>query len=89
MYKRQVIARVVVGIVVVGIVAPSRSRAGAAPTPPRAPQITHDTTKFTFDLPSPSMSLGLPLGKHVKIFAPNMTGVEAGKWSARPRPHSF
>ena len=35
------------------------------------------------------MSLGLPLGKHVKIFAPNMTGVEAGKWSARPRPHSF
>ncbi|KAH8067920.1 cytochrome-b5 reductase [Aureococcus anophagefferens] len=44
-------------------------------------KITHDTTKFTFDLPSPSMSLGLPLGKHVKIFAPNMTGVEAGKWN--------
>ena len=67
-------------------------RARRAPQPPaphprpRAPQITHDTTKFTFDLPSPSMSLGLPLGKHVKIFAPNMTGVEAGKWSARPRP---
>ena len=66
--------------------APRAAAAGAAPTPPRAPQITHDTTKFTFDLPSPSMSLGLPLGKHVKIFAPNMTGVEAGKWSARPRP---
>ena len=66
--------------------APRAAAAGAAPTPPRAPQITHDTTKFTFDLPSPSMSLGLPLGKHVKIFAPNMTGVEAGKWSTRPRP---
>ena len=32
--------------------------ASGMPTPPRAPQITHDTTKFTFDLPSPSTALG-------------------------------
>ena len=53
----------------------------------RAPlQITHDVTLFRFDLPSPSMALGLPVGKHVKIYAPNRTGVEAGNWCAPPDP---
>ncbi|KAH8058998.1 cytochrome-b5 reductase [Aureococcus anophagefferens] len=35
-----------------------------------------------------AMSLGLPPGKHVKIFAPNMTGVEAGKWNGRDDPEA-
>ena len=46
-------------------------------------------TLFRFDLPSPSMALGLPVGKHVKIYAPNRTGVEAGNWCAPPDPSHF
>merc|ERR1719331_325887 len=51
-------------------------------------KITHDVTLFRFDLPSPSMALGLPVGKHVKIYAPNRTGVEAGNWNGREDPEA-
>lgn len=51
-------------------------------------ELSHDTKLFRFELPSPSMTFGLPRGKHVKLFAPNQTGVEAGKWNGRPDPEA-
>ena len=34
------------------------------------------------------MAFGLPLGKHVKIFCPNVTGVVAGQWNGREDPEA-
>ena len=45
-----------------------------------------DTKLFRFALPSDKHCFGLPLGKHVKIFCPNPTGVVAGKWNGRDDP---
>uniref|UniRef100_A0A7S0YZ56 NADH-cytochrome b5 reductase n=1 Tax=Hemiselmis tepida TaxID=464990 RepID=A0A7S0YZ56_9CRYP len=44
-------------------------------------QLSHDTFIFRFALPSKSMVLGLPVGKHFKVFAPSPKGSVAGKWN--------
>jgi len=48
--------------------------------------LSHDTKRFRFALPNPKQAFGLPLGKHVKIFCPNPTGVIAGQWNGRDDP---
>ena len=48
--------------------------------------LSPDTKLFRFALPSDKHCFGLPLGKHVKIFCPNPTGVVAGKWDGRDDP---
>ena len=48
--------------------------------------LSPDTKLFRFALPSEKHCFGLPLGKHVKIFCPNPTGVVAGKWNGRDDP---
>eukprot|EP00211_Chloroparvula_japonica_P007616 CAMPEP_0119121702 /NCGR_PEP_ID=MMETSP1310-20130426/2210_1 /TAXON_ID=464262 /ORGANISM="Genus nov. species nov., Strain RCC2339" /LENGTH=331 /DNA_ID=CAMNT_0007111279 /DNA_START=34 /DNA_END=1029 /DNA_ORIENTATION=- len=45
--------------------------------------ISHDTKLFRFSLPASDVVLGLPIGKHLKIFGPNTTGVEANMWNGR------
>jgi len=45
--------------------------------------LSHDTFRFRFALPSPKMVLGLPVGKHFKVFAPNAPGVVPGQWNGR------
>mmetsp|Transcript_24382 Transcript_24382/g.73162 ORF Transcript_24382/g.73162 Transcript_24382/m.73162 type:complete len:305 (-) Transcript_24382:51-965(-) len=50
--------------------------------------LSPDTKLFRFELPSAAMAFGLPLGKHVKIFCPNMTGVVAGQWNGREDPEA-
>jgi len=47
-------------------------------------ELSHDVRRFRFGLPSSEMILGLPIGKHIKIFAPNVTGVKEGEWNGRP-----
>lgn len=46
--------------------------------------LSHDTRLFRFLLPAGSMRLGLPVGKHLKVFAPNTSGVVDGEWNGRP-----
>jgi len=46
--------------------------------------LSHDTRLFRFALPSPDMRLGLPIGKHVKLWCPNPEPVVAGEWNGRP-----
>merc|ERR1719454_2698598 len=50
--------------------------------------LSHDTFRFRFALPDPKMALGLPVGKHFKIFAPNAKGVIAGQWNGRDDPEA-
>ena len=45
--------------------------------------ISHDTLQLTFTLPKATPVLGLPTGKHFKIFAPNVVGKVAGEWNGR------
>ena len=45
--------------------------------------LSHDTRLFRFLLPNGSMRLGLPVGKHLKVYAPNTTGVVDGEWNGR------
>jgi cytochrome-b5 reductase len=46
--------------------------------------LTHDTRLFRFGLPTPKTVLGLPVGKHFKLYCPNAVGVEPGKWNGQP-----
>ena len=48
--------------------------------------LSHDVRLFRFALPFPDMELGLPIGKHIKVFAPNVKGVKEGEWNGRPDP---
>lgn len=48
--------------------------------------LSHDTVRFRFALPSPNMVLGLPVGKHFKLFAPNVEGKVKGQWNGRDDP---
>jgi len=48
--------------------------------------LSHDTVRFRFTLPSATPVLGLPIGKHFKLFCPNPTGKEKGKWNGRDDP---
>ena len=45
--------------------------------------LSHDTFRFRFALPDPKMVMGLPVGKHFKVFAPNAKGVVPGQWNGR------
>ena len=45
--------------------------------------LSHDTVRFRFLLPKSAPVLGLPVGKHMKLYCPNPTGKEAGKWNGR------
>mmetsp|Transcript_11409 Transcript_11409/g.12979 ORF Transcript_11409/g.12979 Transcript_11409/m.12979 type:complete len:490 (+) Transcript_11409:262-1731(+) len=47
-------------------------------------EISHDTRIFRFGLPEKNMRLGLPTGKHVKIWCPNPKPVKEGEWNGRP-----
>ena len=46
-------------------------------------ELSHDTFRFKFGLPTKSTVLGLPIGHCIKFFAPNVTGVKAGEWNGR------
>lgn len=46
--------------------------------------LTHDTRRLRFALPSRSMALGLPTGKHIKVSFPNQAGTTLGMWNGRP-----
>lgn len=48
--------------------------------------VSHDTVRFRFGLPSKNMRLGLPVGACLKFFCPNTTGVVAGEWNGREDP---
>ena len=48
--------------------------------------VTHDTVLLRFALPAPDMRLGLPCGKHFKVFCPNPRGAVAGQWNGRADP---
>ena len=45
--------------------------------------LSHDTVRFRFVLPKATPVLGLPVGKHFKLFAPNPKGKVKGKWNGR------
>jgi len=49
-------------------------------------QLSSDTVRFRFTLPKSTPVLGLPVGKHFKLFCPNAKGKEAGKWNGRDDP---
>lgn len=55
----------------------------------RRDQISHDTVRFVFNLPKEAPVLGLPVGKHFKLFAPNPKGSVEGQWNGAPHPHSL
>lgn len=46
-------------------------------------ELTSDVRKVTFRLPEKDMVLGLPVGKHVKIFGKNVIGSVPGEWNGR------
>ena len=45
--------------------------------------LSHDTVRFRFLLPKATPVLGLPVGKHFKLFCPNPKGKVEGKWNGR------
>jgi len=45
--------------------------------------LSHDTVRFSFGLPTPDTVLGLPVGACVKFYCPNVTGEVAGQWNGR------
>lgn len=47
-------------------------------------EISHDTRIFRFALPDSKSILGLPIGKHIKIWCPNPDPVKEGEWNGRP-----
>lgn len=47
-------------------------------------QLNHNTIRLRFSLPSPDYCLGLPVGKHIKIYAPNCDGSVPGQWNGKP-----
>lgn len=46
--------------------------------------LSHDTRLFRFSLTRAHTKLGLPTGKHIKLWCPNPKGVEEGMWNGRP-----
>jgi len=46
-------------------------------------QLSHDTVRFRFLLPKATPVLGLPVGKHFKLFAPNPKPTVPGQWNGR------
>mmetsp|Transcript_9692 Transcript_9692/g.17053 ORF Transcript_9692/g.17053 Transcript_9692/m.17053 type:complete len:511 (-) Transcript_9692:25-1557(-) len=43
--------------------------------------LSHDTRLFRFEIPHPGHKLGLPIGKHIKIWCPTPKGVVDGEWN--------
>ena len=50
--------------------------------------LSHDTVRFRFVLPKATPVLGLPVGKHFKLYCPNPAGKVAGQWNGREDPES-
>lgn len=48
--------------------------------------LSHDTVRFRFTLPESTPVLGLPVGKHFKVYAPNAKGKKKGDWNGREDP---
>ena len=46
-------------------------------------ELTSDVRRVTFALPQKDMVLGLPVGKHVKIYGKNVVGTVPGEWNGR------
>jgi len=51
-------------------------------------KLSPDTFLFRFGLPKPSMTLGLPIGKHIKFWCPNPKSKVAGEWNGKADPES-
>jgi len=45
--------------------------------------LSHDTVRFRFLLPKATPVLGLPVGKHFKLYCPNPKGKKDGEWNGR------
>lgn len=50
--------------------------------------LSPDTIRFRFALPQKNSVLGLPVGKHFKLFAPNPKGKVPGQWNGRDDPEA-
>lgn len=50
--------------------------------------LSHDTRRFRFGLPTKDTVLGLPIGKHFKVYCPNTVGKVPGEWNAREDPET-
>eukprot|EP00005_Dracoamoeba_jomungandri_P000355 CAMPEP_0174256422 /NCGR_PEP_ID=MMETSP0439-20130205/5653_1 /TAXON_ID=0 /ORGANISM="Stereomyxa ramosa, Strain Chinc5" /LENGTH=288 /DNA_ID=CAMNT_0015339015 /DNA_START=144 /DNA_END=1010 /DNA_ORIENTATION=+ len=50
--------------------------------------ISHDTVRFRFGLPTDETVLGLPVGKHFKLYCPNAVGCVEGQWNGREDPEA-
>eukprot|EP01096_Ripella_sp_DP13-Kostka_P005132 TRINITY_DN1780_c0_g1_i2.p1 TRINITY_DN1780_c0_g1~~TRINITY_DN1780_c0_g1_i2.p1 ORF type:complete len:299 (-),score=117.63 TRINITY_DN1780_c0_g1_i2:119-1015(-) len=50
--------------------------------------LSHDTYLFRFGLPTKETKLGLPVGKHFKVLAPNKQGEKPGEWNGKPDPEA-
>jgi cytochrome-b5 reductase len=52
-------------------------------------ELSHDTKRFRLSLGSKNTPLGLPIGKHMKVFAPNPPDALAkGTWNGKPDPEA-
>lgn len=51
-------------------------------------KLSHDTVRFRFTLPDATPVLGLPVGKHFKLFCPNPKGKVSGQWNGREDPET-
>merc|ERR1719253_63170 len=50
--------------------------------------LSHDTVRFRFTLPKATPVLGLPVGKHFKLYCPNPAGKVSGQWNGREDPEA-
>eukprot|EP00976_Prorocentrum_cordatum_P101738 1192768-Prorocentrum_minimum.AAC.1 len=50
--------------------------------------LSHDTRRFRFGLPTKDHVLGLPVGQHFTLYAPNVQGVVKSEWNGRPDPEA-
>jgi len=50
--------------------------------------LSHDTVRFRFTLPKSSPVLGLPVGQHFTLYAPNPVGKVKGEWNGREDPEA-
>jgi len=46
--------------------------------------LSPDTVRLRFALPNKTMTLGLPVGKHLKVFGPDHVGSVPGSWNGQP-----
>ncbi|CAL1143997.1 unnamed protein product [Cladocopium goreaui] len=50
-------------------------------------ELSHDTKRIRLSLGSPTTTLGLPVGKHLAIYAPNPAKcISSGLWNGKPDP---